>query len=150
MTTPLAASALFAEIFARCGQSRPADDVQSFELSPRRDERVFVSYDSDDQVVWLTSVFEPVMDYAVDTVLQRLLMNNLLSIEDDMACSIEADSAAPILQSWLNQPLICIADFELALERHLDAASEIRKLLALPVQETREVVADELNRVVWG
>lgn len=140
---------LFAEIYARCGMPHDGGEIEPFVLQPDGNESVCVHYDSDEQVIWLTSHFEPIAALSADSLLRHLLENNLRSIENGFACALDAGSAVPVVQSWLRGNLIHLPDFEVAVERHVAAVQQVRGLLTLPTLETAHSTHD-CHHAVWG
>lgn len=140
--------AVFAEIFARCGISRDAEELEPFVLCPDGDHTVNVHYDEDDQVIWLSTFLEPITSAAAPGILRRLLLDNLRSVEEGFACALDADSSTPVLQSQITGSCVRMSDFEAALERHLQAMQLLRSSIDAPHTASANALANPA--ALWG
>lgn len=139
-------AALFADIFARCGESSAPDDLEPFALSAGDAEPITVHYDAEEQTLWLTSDFEPIGGHDVHQILQCLLLHNLRGIENGYACALDPVSAVPILQSCSTRSLLSLPDFELMVERHIAAIGHVREFLSAPNSRTLPPVSETACR----
>jgi len=138
--------ALFRELLSQEAEDE-IEEVDSVFLTGE-DDLVAVHFEAETELLWLTSWLAPVSPGAAPVLLPRLLLGNSLRLADDVACSFDAQSAAPIVQSWTGEPIASIGLFEAFLERHRAAVEDVRADLALMhAQEETELRA---GHALWG
>jgi hypothetical protein len=128
MPSRLAAAALYAEVLALFGV-RLEDPCDPEPFTFHADEvEIRVAYEEQRRLIWLTTVLEPIDVEHAPSLLPALLRWNFGNVREGMACSMDCDSAVPIVQSWIARPDAHLGEFEDVAGRHVTAVREIREI----------------------
>jgi hypothetical protein len=167
MPSRSSAALLFAEIFAHFGAgmqdgaSSHSEDARSFRLVLAHDVSVRVDYDDEDELIWLTTPLIVESSKALESWLPALLRLNYTGTAQGLARSIDPDTGAVFLQSRLEGTVVHFADFEVALNVHVEAIGLTRRQIEASPGDSpdagatqRGSAADSLAQqhgpIIWG
>lgn len=132
MPSRSAAAALHAEVLALFGvELESPGDAPPFAFHAGEVE-IRVAYEPEARLIWLTTTLEPIAVEHAPSVLPALLRWNFPNVREGRACSMDCDSAVPILQSWISRPDVHLGVFEEVADRHIAAVGAIRDIVCGP------------------
>lgn len=151
------AAVLFQDIFGYVGLEPDKDaGTDSFALHFEGDTQVRVDYDEEDGVLWLTTPLAPVSVEAAVRLVPALLRSNFDTAEEGRSRAFDVASGSIIVQSRIENTFAQLADFEVAMTRHLEAVADTQsEIAAAQADQTHPAAQSDAGQpanmpIIWG